>query len=274
MIARCVQENPKRDAVLLLEGAEGEGKTTISVAIGYYVAQVTGRSFDHTKVFFDLREMIDYLKNTEEQIVVWDEPALQAMSRDSLSRVVKDLERLLMMARKKRHFIMINMAYFNKFNDYIVWQRPLGMIHVYSRNEIKAGRFVYIKKKQLEMLWYDWRSKRKRNYRKWCSKKIRGTFPDVMNPNYKNNVLSHFNLKYYEDKKDEAIMRIGSQSMDAQRDITKIYRIYLAKIIHKLNTKYGEKVKDILKDTNISYDTYYGWRKEFIKQEIPKEIAV
>ena len=32
MIKRCVQKNPKKDAVLLNEGAEGEGKTSLSVA--------------------------------------------------------------------------------------------------------------------------------------------------------------------------------------------------------------------------------------------------
>ncbi len=209
MIDRCTQKNPKRDAVLLVEGAEGEGKTTKSVAIAYYIKWRTGREFNHKNVFFDLRKMIDVLKSTEDQIAIWDEPALQSMSKDALSTIVKDLERLLMMARKKRHFIIINVAYFNKFSEYIVWQRPLGMIHVYSRNEITPGRFVYIRKKNLEKLWYDWKIKHKRNYRKYCSKGIRGTFPDVMNPEYKHNVLSDFDINYYEHEKDKAIMSIG-----------------------------------------------------------------
>lgn len=209
MIKRCVTNNPKRDAVLIVEGAEGEGKTTESVALGYYVAWRTGRAFNHLNVFFDLRKMIDTLKSTEDMIAVWDEPALQSMSKDALSSIVKDLERLLMMARKKRHFIIINLAYFNKFSEYIVWQRPLGMIHVYSRNEIQPGRFVYIRKKNLELLWYDWKIKHKRNYRRYCSKGIRGTFADVMNPDYKHNVLSSFDINYYEREKDKAIMSIG-----------------------------------------------------------------
>jgi len=210
MLKRCTTNNPKRDAVLLCEGAEGEGKTTFSVGLGYYAAWKTGREFDHTHVYFDLRKMIDFLKSTEDQIAIWDEPALQSMSKDALSTIVKDLERLLMMARKKRHFIIINVAYFNKFSEYIVWQRPLGMIHVYSRNEITPGRFVYIRKKNLEKLWYDWKIKHKRNYRKYCSKGIRGSFPDVMNPDYKHNVLSNFDINHYEREKDKAIMSIGS----------------------------------------------------------------
>ena len=152
MIKRCIQKNPKRDSILLTEGAEGEGKTTLSVALGYYISEKTGRIFNHTRVFADLEKMIDFLKSTEEEIAVWDEPALQALSGDVNTTIVRNLTRLLMMSRKKRHFIIINLAYFNKFNDYIVWQRPLGMIHVYSRDEIQSGRFCYIKKKKFK--WY------------------------------------------------------------------------------------------------------------------------
>ena len=209
MIKRCIQKNPKRDAVLLTEGAEGEGKTTYSVALGYYISEKTGRVFNHTRVFADLEKMIEFIKNTEEEIVIWDEPALHGLSGDIHTRILRNLMRLLMMARKKRHFIIINLAYFNKFNDYIVWQRPLGMIHVYSRDEVQAGRFCYIKKKNLEFLWQDWRRFRKRNYKKWASRRIRGTFPDVLNPKYAHNVLSDFDIDAYEKSKDEAIMKIG-----------------------------------------------------------------
>ena len=209
MAKRCTQKNPKRDAVLLIEGEEGQGKTTLSVAIGYYLAEKTGRVFNHTRVFADLEKMIEFIKNTKEEIVIWDEPALQGLSGDTHSKILKNLIRLLMMARKKRHFIIINMAYFNKFNDFIVWQRPLGMVHVYSRNELEAGRFSYIKKKNLENLWQDWRRYKRRNYKKWATRYIRGSFPDVLNPEYKHNVLSDFNLNTYEKAKDEAIDKIG-----------------------------------------------------------------
>ena len=269
MIARCIQENPKRDAVLLFEGAEGEGKTTFSAAIGYYVKSKTGREFNHTRMFFDLKEMIKFAQNTEEQIIIWDEPALQALSKDTLTTIVKDLERLLMMARKKRHFIMINMAYFNKFNEYIVWQRPLGMIHVYSRKEIYSGRYVYIKKKALENLWHSWRSKRRRDYRKYCSKSIRGTFPDVLNPKYKNNVLSNFDLNYYEKKKDEAILKIGVK--EEKKDVYEKYKRIIAFLIRKINKNYHEKIEDLTKEFGVNERSYYNWLKIKPIEEIPLE---
>ncbi len=269
MIARCTQNNPKKDAVLLFEGAEGEGKTTFSVAVGYYVKLKTGRVFNHTRMFFDLKDMIKFAKETEDQIIVWDEPALQALSKDTLTTIVKDLERLLMMARKKRHFIMINMAYFNKFNEYIVWQRPLGMIHVYSRKEIYSGRYVYIKKKALENLWHSWRRRRKRDYRKYCSKSIRGTFPDVMNPKYKNNVLSDFNLEQYEKMKDEAIMKIGVK--EVKIDVYAKYKRIIAFLIRKINKDYKENLQDLTKEFGVNERSYYHWLKIKPIEEKPLE---
>lgn len=269
MIARCVQSNPKKDAVLLFEGAEGEGKTTFSVALGYYIALKTGREFDHTHVFFDLNEMIDFLKSTDDQIAIWDEPALQALSKDALTGVVKNLERLLMMARKKRHFIMINMAYFNKFSEYIVWQRPLGMIHVYSRNEIQAGRYVYIRKRNLEKLWYDWKIKKKRSYRKYCSKAIRGTFPDVMNPNYKNNVLSDFNINFYEDKKDKAIQMIGAK--DAKKDRISKTELKLRKIQYLVSQM--ENRNELAEKLGITPSAIAMWADRYREDDENEEIA-
>ena len=38
MIKRCTGKGSKKDNVLLCEGAEGEGKTTLSIAVAYYVS--------------------------------------------------------------------------------------------------------------------------------------------------------------------------------------------------------------------------------------------
>ena len=185
--------------------------------------------------------MINFLQEGEGKIAVWDEPALQALSGDALSSLVKDLKRLLMMCRNKRHFIIINMTYFNEFGSYIVWQRPLGMVHVYSRNEHEAGRFIYIRKKYLEQLWNDWKIKKKRNYVKYASHKCRGSFPDVLNPDYKYNVLSDFNFEIYERNKNKAIASITQEKKKInERDV----RNYLLVKAINNNTKLDVPLTD------------------------------
>jgi Txe/YoeB family toxin of Txe-Axe toxin-antitoxin module len=87
----------------------------------------------------------------------------------------------------------------------------MALIHVYSRRNIQSGRFVYIRKKKLEALWRDYRYKKRRSYKQHSSKKIRGTFPNILDENYKNNVLSDFDNDAYEKAKDEAIRSIGDK---------------------------------------------------------------
>jgi len=237
MIDRCQTIKAKKDAVLIVEGKEGEGKTTFAVAISYYVADKTGRSFGSENVFFDAQKMLDFAKNTEGQIIVWDEPALQALSTDWAKQVVQDITRLVMTARKKRHFIIINLTKFFKFPEYIVVDRAVGLIHVYSRNNIETGRFMFIRAKNLENLWRDYRFKKKRNYKKWAEKNIFGTFPDVLNENYKNNVLADFDMDDYERKKDEAISTIGNKEASKESRNSKICKYLMAFIVKNGTTQ-------------------------------------
>ena len=57
MAERCTGKN-KFDNLIIVDGDEGYGKTTFSVAAAYYLAQKTGRSFSNKNVFFDPNEFI------------------------------------------------------------------------------------------------------------------------------------------------------------------------------------------------------------------------
>ena len=226
-IAERLTGKGNQDAVLLCEGAEGDGKTTMSIAVAFYVAEKTNREFSEKQVFFDVEKMIEYAQNNEKKIIIWDEPALQALSTDWASKCVKNLSRLLMMARKKRHFIIINMTKFYKFNEYIIVDRSIGMIHVYSQKNIKPGFFVYIKRDKLESLWRDYRFGKRRNYKKYYARKIHGKFPNVLSSSYKGNVLSEFDNASYEKAKDKAIMMIGADTKKDNLDNKDIERLQL-----------------------------------------------
>lgn len=238
MLKRLQGDGAKKDVVVGFEGGEGEGKTTFSIAAAIWFAEKTGREFNHTNVFFDVNKMIEFAVNSEKQIMIYDEPALQALSTDWASSEVKNLTRLLMMARKKQHIIFINMTKFYKFNEYIVVDRSLALIHVYSRKNIQSGHFQYIRKKHLENLWRDYRFSKRRNYKKYASKSIRGTFPDILNPKYKNNVCSGFDVLAYEKEKDNAISMIGKET---KRDKKSEWRISSIIELKKMNPNITQK---------------------------------
>lgn len=255
MVERCINKKAKKDVVLLIEGSEGEGKTTYSIAIGYYVSEKMKREFTSKNVFFDVEEMIKFAQETNNQIIIWDEPALQALSADSNRTIIKNLTRLLMMFRNKRHFFMINMTKFYKFNEYIVVDRAIGMIHLYSRRNVETGRFVYIRKKNLENLYRDWRFKKQRNHFKYAEKTIRGTFPDILSPTYKNNVLSEFDFKDYEKRKNRAIMSIGKKD-----DSMSITAEKYVKLKYGIATMKGITAQDKAKHLGVKGNTISMWK--------------
>jgi hypothetical protein len=215
LIKRCVRDKPKSDSLINVEGEEGIGKTTFSAMIGYIVHCETGRPFSEKNMFFDVKKAVEFAKSTNNQIIIFDEPATDLLSAEWWKDTQKNLIRLLMMARKKRHFMIFNLTKFYKFAEYVVVDRARCMIRIYSRGEEPQPRFMYIKRKYLEALYNDYRYKKKRNYVKYAkvSGKIRGTFPDVFDKTKPYNILDTFSLETYEKEKDKAIMSIGSNEV-------------------------------------------------------------
>lgn len=255
MIERCTHPTKKQDAVLIHEGKEGTGKTTYAIANAYYVAHKTGRYFGAENVFFKIKDLIKAYQEQEAGIFVWDEPALEMLTRDR-SKIVADLTRLLMTARKKRHFLIINIAHFNKFNDYLICDRPVGMIKVYE-DKRKQIRAMYIPQKNLRKLWDEYKRSYKKSYHKYKAKGFRvHSFPDVLNPSYKYNVLSEFDIHLYESKKDEGINTIGREE---KKDLLKELKRSHGKIAKWLKEEYGLTYKDYAKRINIPHTTFSDW---------------
>lgn len=240
LITRCEIKQPKRDALLIIEGGEGEGKTNTSCAISYYIKYKTGRSI---RMFFNLEKLIEFAQSTKNQIIIWDEPALDSLSIDHFKNINKDLIRLLMMVRKNRHFFIFNFTKFYKFSEYIVVDRALGLINMYSRDGIHAGRFSYIRKKYLEALYTAYRTSKKRLYFKLRS--FGGNIPEVMNKHFNKMQIQvedkpNATLDDYELEKDKAIMSIGNKKQEVNE-------------IHKLKYAYATCKKEWTKRQRAEY---------------------
>lgn len=245
MILRCEQEHPKKDALLIIEGAEGEGKSNTSVACSYYIKSKTNRDIH---LFFRLKELISFAQNTSGKIIIWDEPALDALSIDWYNRTNKDLMRLLMAVRRNRHFFIFNLTKFYKFNEYMVVDRGLGLIHMYSRREIEPGRFVYIRRKNLEELYRGYKTSKKRLYKQLTS--FRGSFPEVLEKYFDKmditvNGIPHATYEDYDREKNKAIQSIGGDNNDTKQDSKEKMELFrLKKVIG--NAKCPIKTKEEL----------------------------
>lgn len=177
MTKRCTGKR-NMDNWIILDGDEGYGKTTMSVLCAQYFKNSTGRKFDHTHMFFDVEKLIEFAKNTHDQIIIWDEAALGGLASDWQNKSQKKLIQLSMIVRKRRHIVLLNIPKIFKLQEYLAVDRSICLIHVYARTETELGRFCYYNKKQKEFLYNQWRLKKKKDYRRCYN--FHGTFPGKM----------------------------------------------------------------------------------------------
>ncbi len=236
------------DAVIIIDGDEGVGKTNLSVALCYYIAFKTKRKYGIENIFFDLDELITYASQTEGKIIHWDEGALGGMSIQWWKENQIKFVQLLMIARKKKHFITICIPKFHKLQEYLIVDRSIALLHAYARRNLEKGRFFYFTKKKKESLFNYWKRSHKKNYIMF--KSFAGTFPKAM-----NYVFSPEEIVEYDNKKDKAIMGLSKEKIDKKS-------IDLIKLKYKVASVQGitqEKLAEIL---GIERKTLYLWRKE------------
>ncbi|KKL18056.1 hypothetical protein LCGC14_2479340 [marine sediment metagenome] len=239
----------KSDNLLLVEGDEGLGKTNMAVIVGDHISKITGRSFSNKNIFFDADKMFEFAKSTEKQIIVWDEPALSGLSTDWHNKTQKNLIKLLMMVRKKRHFMIFCFTKFFKFNEYIVVDRAIGMIHMYSSDGLNVGRWAYFKNQSKEALYNYWRTTRRRAYKKFYDfrGKVSWKLPKIIDE------------KAYEKEKDKAILSIGgdkSETLDNRENklffVKKFVKVWIEKQI-KIKGKDLSELFEIHNNTISNY---------------------
>lgn len=229
MCKRITNKHPTLDACIVNSGYEGEGKTNTSLVEAIVAQTLIGTSIHF---FFKTSSCLRFAQKTERKIIILDEPSFESLSTDSLNRLNKDFLRLTSTMRKKRHFLIINFAKFWKFPEFLVVDRALGMVHMTTKNGKKPGRFVYIRKKNLEALW---NAKKKSNKRLYGSlKSFGGKMPYIMEEIFKNYDIQvedtmNATIEDYDMEKDKAIESIGS-AKKSKKDL------YMDKLKKKIST--------------------------------------
>jgi len=148
------------DALILVDGDEGFGKTTLSCSLAYYLAELTGRTFTIDNIFFDPKKFVEKLMNSREQILVWDEAALGGLASNWRNKHQQTLIQALMTCRSRNHIIFFNIPKFYRLASYFIADRPVGLFHVYPSNkeQTKRGTYCYYRKEWIEFMWHMWNS--------------------------------------------------------------------------------------------------------------------
>jgi len=231
------------DNVLGIDGSEGQGKTEMATGICYYVSYKTGRKYTMDNIFFDLEKAIAFAGNTKDQIIHIDEGALGLLSIQWNTKIARQFIQLVMTARKKRHFMVICIPKFYKLNAYVVEERMIGLVHIYSRKNLKKGYFVYFTRNALDDLYDDWKRKRKKTYK--LHYRLHGTFVMTM-----DKIFTPEQMREYDRKKDEAIMSIVKEDPDKASERVEKRKEIIKKLIEngkKFGKTYSNKeIGDIL----------------------------
>lgn len=214
----CVERhNKKWDNLLIIDGMERSGKSTLARQIGYYLAYKRGVPFSEKNIFFDADSMMKFAEENRKQVIIWDEGAFEGMAQDWQNKQQQKLVKFLMTAAKYYHDYIFIIQKISKYNSYIAESRSLALIRVYAKDMIDKGYFKSYSHEQKNIVA---RIERKN----LSSKKIRpdffGRFGDEPQP-------ALIDVEKYEKAKDKAIKNLlsGDDEKKPQRE-----KILMAKL--------------------------------------------
>ena len=196
MCQRC-SGRYKHQNLIITDGKEGYGKSTFTSACAYYMAYQMKRRL---KLFFSVEELMKEAREHQDQVLIWDDAAYAALSVESYNKLIIDLIKVIWLARKNRNTFFINIQEVFRLKELLV-SRAIALLHVYSPDKIKLGKYTYFNEVCLSKLYNDWTRRKKKAYTEHYT--FRGTFPNVL---YKV-----FDEEEYETLKDAAILTIGDE---------------------------------------------------------------
>ncbi len=215
-----------QDVLFTVHGRTGQGKSNTALVCAYYLKSILNRDID---LYFSTGAAGKFARDSKEKIIIIDEPSLDSLSKDQMTKVNKDFMRLLNTMRQKRHIIIVNITRFWRFPFDLVVDRSLAMINMHNRDGKRPGRFHYIRQKNLERLWDDYQRHRKKNF--GILKSFGGSMPERMEKIDKTDGKCFFDkmkvrvngkVATYEDYKDErekAVASIGNTEVKGKRQI-------------------------------------------------------
>lgn len=230
--------NGTDDNIITIDGDEGQGKTEFAFGTCYYIAQKTGRKYDVDNIFFDLDKLIKFAASTKEQIIHFDEAVLGLLTTNWQNKLQQKFIKLVMVARKKKHFIVLCIPKFHRLPQYMIEERCIALIHVYSRNNLEKGRFCYYTKKKTNLLYSDWRKSKLKKYKEHRS--FWGTFPIAS-----KKIFTDEQNQTYEDKKDEAILLLGEDDKPKENSQSRRWKTQRDHLIAYIKDKTGLKYTEM-----------------------------
>jgi hypothetical protein len=206
------RERLKWDNQLILDGKTGSGKSTFAFQMAYYYAWKNNKRFSVDNVFFDSTDMIKYVQNNKNKIIIWDEAALDGMSVDWQNENQQNLVKISMTARKLGHFIIFIIPEFRKLQRYFAVEKSIALFRVYSPDGLTRGHWKLYGENTKSKLY---EIEKRYNDQSNIFPNLYGNFRNTEN-------LNLIDMDSYESKKDAAIASIGNKTKQAEFKVSQI----------------------------------------------------
>jgi len=138
------------DSPILIDGHRRTGKSTLAKAIAYLInPDMTINNF-----VSGIEEAPEKISNAkEDDVLIFDEGSLIANSKDGMSKVNKQLEKIIDVVGVKRLVLIFCMPSFFSISKTIAIQHSRFLIHVYTGDKLERGKFSYFGTKKKALLY-------------------------------------------------------------------------------------------------------------------------
>ncbi len=224
-----------KDCIIVVDGREGTGKSTLAFQVGKYVDP----SLDLSRVVFsaeDFREAV--FKAKKGQCVIYDEAFTGFSSRSSLSPVNKVLVSLVMQMRQKNLFVIIVLPTIFLLDKYVALYRTNSLIHVFESKGVRGFFKVY--------------NYRLKKYLILVGKKTLSYSPKLVRTNFKGRFFGKFVLggeeveKEYKKLKEKALQDSEKTSMSSAQVRFKEQRDLILWLFKKYTKLTYQEIETIL----------------------------
>jgi len=129
------------DGVILVDGLERVGKSTLGITCAYYLAD---GNFTVNNICANNDDVIKKIESfPDKSILLVDEGSLVFNSRDSMKKEQKKLIKILNVVGQKNMIFIIILPSFFDLNKQIALRRSKFLLHCYTDNTLHRGRFAY-----------------------------------------------------------------------------------------------------------------------------------
>ncbi|KKN65095.1 hypothetical protein LCGC14_0484830 [marine sediment metagenome] len=164
---RILNKKIRRDAVIIISGDEGTGKTTIASQLCYYLVSLVGKKLTLDNFYFTPNQIYNAVMKGNKPPgtpFIYDEGVTGLLAKQAMSKMHIKLQIMFSTCRSKRYPIFVCIPRFRELPDWLAIDRSLALFTAFNKqvgnDPDHPGFYVGYAKQDKKWLWLHEKSKR------------------------------------------------------------------------------------------------------------------